>query len=416
MRIPYMAVWLAGCFALNGAEISIPRVTLNPGGTALAEIRYAAQTSQVAALQFDLLYDAANLSISSVAGPAATAAGKVLGSADVAPGRKRFLLLGFNQTALADGVIVSLVVSCSPGVSGLQELRLTDGLAADPNGNPIGLATIDGIVSATSAAQTLGAAVLGQVASGASWKTTLALVSVSPAPTTARLNFWGNDGQPLVLPLAVPGLGGGPLNPASSLDCTLDPGAMFVVETEAPDVTEPLVGWVELESSENVVGFAVFRSRIGPDRDAEAMLVLEQRKAPVFVLPYDNSGGVRTGIAIANQSPDSLANLTLLLRDEAGSTISTESMSLPSRGHTSFVAIERFPVLMDRRGTIEVRNDSGGAISVLGLRFNPSGSFTSVPVIAKYLTCASPRICPAQKITLTHVHNVNEGRPVARFR
>jgi hypothetical protein len=113
------------------------------------------------------------------------------------------------------------------------------------------------------------------------------------------------------------------------------------------------------------------------------MLVLEQRRGQAYLLPYDDAGGFRTGIAIANQSPNSPADLTLLLRDEAGSTISTESLALPPRGHASFVASERFPVLLGRRGTIEVRNATGEPFSVLGLRFNPSGSFTSVPVISK---------------------------------
>ncbi len=37
----------------------------------------------------------------------------------------------------------------------------------------------------------------------------------------------------------------------------------------------------------------------------------------------------------------------------------------------------------DMRGTIEFRAPSGWQISVLGLRFNPGGAFTTVPVMSK---------------------------------
>jgi len=383
MRIAYRAVWLAACCSLGGAELSIPKITLSPGAAVVGGIRYAAQTHELASLQFDLRYDSASLNIVPFAGPAAVAVEKAVAARDVAPGRKRILLMGLNQSTLPDGVVVSLRISTDSLAPGMYELRLTDAVGSDKYGRPVPVATIDGNLSVASAGGMPGRSALGQVASGGPWKTTLTLVNLAAAPATARLNFWAGDGQPLVLPLAFPGAGGVPSGAVSSLDCSLDPGAMFVVETQAPDVAETLVGWTELQSSDNVIGFAVLRSRVGPDRDAEAMLVLEQRRGLAYLLPYDDAGGFRTGIAIANQSPDSPADLTLLLRDEAGGTISTESLALPPRGHASFVASERFPVLLGRRGTIEVRNGSGEPFSVLGLRFNPSGSFTSVPVISR---------------------------------
>ena len=156
-----------------------------------------------------------------------------------------------------------------------------------------------------------------------------------------------------------------------------------MVETEAPDALETLVGWAELESPQSVIGYAVLRWKLGPARDTEAMLPFEQRKGSSFILPFDNSSGFLTGIAIANQSPDSPTEVTLLLRDEAGATISTEALPLPARGHTSFVASERYPVLSGRRGTIEVQSNTADGVTALGLRFSPFGSFTSVPVILK---------------------------------
>jgi len=203
------------------------------------------------------------------------------------------------------------------------------------------------------------------------------------APAAGKLNFWGSDGQPLLLPLASPGAGGPPPATASSIEFSLNPGAMFIVESEAPDALDTQTGWVELQGPKEVLGFAVLSVKLAPDKDAEAMLAFEQRQGSAFLLPYDNSNGFQTGIAVTNQSPDSPADLTLILRDEAGSTLSTEFLSLPARGHVSFPTGGKYTVISDRKGTIEVRSYSAGSrINVLGLRFSPFGSFTSAPTIA----------------------------------
>jgi hypothetical protein len=384
MRILCITGLLASCFALNAAELRIPNTALGPGEEAVAEIRYAAQGSQVAALQLDLNYDAASLRISAVAGPAATAKGKVIASADVAPGRKRILLYGFNQSVVADGVVVSLSVSAASGAPGSYDLRLTDAIAVDQNGNVVPLATINSSLTLLESGLVQRAATFGQVVSGGSWKTTLTLVNVSGAPAAGKLNFWGADGQPLLLPLASPGVGGPPPAMASSIEFSLNPGAMFIVESEAPDALDTQSGWVELQGAKEVLGFAVLSVKLAPDKDAEAMLAFEQRQGSAFLLPYDNSNGFQTGIAVTNQSPDSPADLTLVLRDEAGSTLSTEFLSLPARGHVSFPTGAKYTVISGRKGTIEVRSYSAGSrINVLGLRFSPSGSFTSVPTVAK---------------------------------
>jgi len=382
MRILCITGLMTSCFALNGAELSIPKITLNPGAAAVAEIRYAAQDSQIAALQLDLNYDAANLKISAVAGPAATAVEKAIASAEVAPGRRRILLYGFNQSVLADGVVVSLLVSATSGVPGVYDLRLTDAIAANANGEVVPMATIDSSVTVLDSGGMQRAATFGQVISGGSWKTTLTLVNTSAAPATGKLNFWGTDGQPLILPLAFPGADGRSSTTASSIECSLEPGATFVVESEALDALDAQIGWVELQAAKEVIGFAVLRLKLAPDRSAEAMLAFEQREGAAFLLPYDNSNGFQTGMAVTNQSPDSPADLTLVLRDEAGSTLSTEPLSLPVRGHTSFSIGDKYNVLSGRRGTVEVRSSSGSRLNVLGLRFSPFGSFTAVPTIA----------------------------------
>ena len=59
------------------------------------------------------------------------------------------------------------------------------------------------------------------------------------------------------------------------------------------------------------------------------------------------------------------------------------TVPLTALGHTSFNLTDRFPVTAQRRGTVEFQTPAGGGISVLGLRFNPAGAFSTIPVLAK---------------------------------
>jgi hypothetical protein len=385
MRTVHCAAWLASCLVLSGAELSIPGIVLSPGGAGTAGIHLASRGGRLASLQVDLHYDAANIEISPVAGPASAAGGKIAGVTEIAFGTKRILVMGFDRRLLADGIVISLLVSSISGQPGSYPLRLSDALAADADANAVPLGTLGGFVSVAGDGERENAAAkaFGEVASGGAWRTTFTLLNTSSVPGKARLTFWGGDGQPLALPLAFPGAGYGAPRSASFVDCSLDPGAMFVFETEAPDALEPLVGWAELEGGENIVGFAVLRAKSGSDRHSEAMLPLDRQTGRGFVVPYDNTADFETGVAIANRDPDSPADLELVFRDEAGGAIWIESLSLPARGHTSFPLGGRFPALVGHKGILEVHGHLPAGITVLSLRFDSRGSFTPLPVFPK---------------------------------
>jgi hypothetical protein len=53
-------------------------------------------------------------------------------------------------------------------------------------------------------------------------------------------------------------------------------------------------------------------------------------------------------------------------------------------GHRSFTLADRYgTVTAQRRGTLEFKTPSPGQISVLGLSFNATGAFSTIPTIAK---------------------------------
>jgi hypothetical protein len=73
-------------------------------------------------------------------------------------------------------------------------------------------------------------------------------------------------------------------------------------------------------------------------------------------------------------------SLTVIQRDDTGKQLATDTLTLSARGHTSFDLKSRWSALADRRGAIEVRRPTPGGFRLLGLRFNPQGAFTTVPV------------------------------------
>ncbi len=56
-------------------------------------------------------------------------------------------------------------------------------------------------------------------------------------------------------------------------------------------------------------------------------------------------------------------------------------INLPPNGHTSFSVTSLFPSAAGKRGFIEFRADRPAGIMGLGLRFQPTLSFTSVPIV-----------------------------------
>jgi hypothetical protein len=134
-------------------------------------------------------------------------------------------------------------------------------------------------------------------------------------------------------------------------------------------------------------GFAIFHF---DPTSQEAVVPLETRNAPSYVLAFDDTNTVLLGVAVDNVSPQT-AIIPLIFRDDTGKQIGTgtESISLPASGHTSFVLSTQFPVTANLRGTVEFDNPPGGRISVLGIRFTPPGTLTTIPALANVNTAGS---------------------------
>ena len=109
---------------------------------------------------------------------------------------------------------------------------------------------------------------------------------------------------------------------------------------------------------------------------------LEARNPSSFVLAYDQTGGFATGIAVSNMVGQG-ASIAVTVRDEIGTTIGTETISLPAHGHTAYMMRDHYAATATGRGTVEFKTPSGGQISTLAFRASAAGTLSTIPSMTK---------------------------------
>ena len=218
---------------------------------------------------------------------------------------------------------------------------------------------------------------MAHVAAGGGWKTTVTLVNNGTAAAQVRVNFFDDAGNPLTLPLTFPQ---GVAAPASAPSVTqaMRPGAELVIESQG-DPAVLAQGSAQVFTDGNVTGFLVFRYN---PSGQEASVPLLAANAASYTLSFDNTGGLATGVALANVSGQPGA-VNAIVRDDTGATIATDTIRVPALGHTSFIAGARFPSSVDKRGTIEFQTPADGQIGVLAIRATAAGAYTTVPPALK---------------------------------
>jgi len=79
-----------------------------------------------------------------------------------------------------------------------------------------------------------------------------------------------------------------------------------------------------------------------------------------------------------NPSEFKSVNVTVQVRDDTGKGAASYTITLPPLGHTAIVLSSTYPPTAGKRGSLFLTS-ADGTFSVLGLRFNPAGAFTSFP-------------------------------------
>src|SRR6185312_10806126 len=115
----------------------------------------------------------------------------------------------------------------------------------------------------------------------------------------------------------------------------------------------------------NIGGFVIFRYN---PNGQEAVVPLESRAAGAYVIAFDNTSNTATGIAINSVSTQAV-NIPVVVRNDAGAQIATDTISLAANGHLAFtLASDKYPATAGIRGTIEFDPPAGAQIGALGIR------------------------------------------------
>jgi hypothetical protein len=216
---------------------------------------------------------------------------------------------------------------------------------------------------------------LSQLVDGGGWNTTFVLANMDTVPVAITLRFWKEDGSQMRL--LFEGVIGGA---SDTLAATIGVGGTLTLITQGVDAVATQ-GWAELTSPGKIGGLAVFRQRVPGRPDQEAAVPITTSVSR-FVLPFDNTQGFVTSMALINTNGTRVVSVSVVIRDETGTQIATDALVLDPRRHASFTLPDRFPVVANRRGVAEFSSTTAD-LSGLGLRFDPGGAFTSFPAFPK---------------------------------
>jgi len=265
--------------------------------------------------------------------------------------------------------IVSSVNASITGIPGDPDTRSTSNqlLAARDS--------LGGKTSQKNVAVFTGDTVIPQFVDGDGWKTTITVTNLDSRTVRFAVLFFNDDGSDLTVRI----LGQGNVK---GVDIVLGSAQSATFET-AGDSRFLSQGWATIKkdnSSDVVGGFAIFRQRIAGRSDSEAVVPIVSQFDSHFVLLFDNTAGYVTGIAIANPTSSSVV-VPITIRNESGQIIDRRTESLGPFQHRAFAVADRWPTTEGLRGSMEFVT-SGFGVGVLGLRFNPAGSFTSFHVLS----------------------------------
>jgi hypothetical protein len=215
------------------------------------------------------------------------------------------------------------------------------------------------------------------------WNTTFTFVNKGTTSAETDVAMFDNNGSPLVLPLMMPQ--SGVSTTAASASQTVAPNASFVVQATGPADVNFFEGSAQLSATDNLDGFAIFHY---DPTQREAVVPMETRNAASYLLAFDNTNGVSTGVAVENVSA-SIASVPVVIRDDSGAIVTSGTLTpLNGNGHMSFVLSTQFPQTAGKRGTIELDTPTGCQISALGIRYTPPGTLTTIPVLANVANAA----------------------------
>ena len=146
--------------------------------------------------------------------------------------------------------------------------------------------------------------------------------------------------------------------------------------TEGVSAPTQLDGWADITSSQRLQAQLVFDQNTPGQPVFEAAVPSIAAGQSSVAMPYDNSNGLVTGIAVTNVG--AAASVQVAVRDEAGNVTDNKTVAMDAGAKTTFVLPDFAPGSAGKRGLVQVIAP-GGSLAALALRFDGL-EFTTLPV------------------------------------
>ncbi len=135
------------CPIATGVTLSLPAKSAGPNTTVVVAATLSAGMASISGLQFDLQYDNSVLSLIATPGAATRSSAKGMYIHDMAPNKKRFVIIGMNQTSTPDGDVIRLFVNVGASAGpGSYDLTLTNVTGTDGAGNAVEMDSSSGTI------------------------------------------------------------------------------------------------------------------------------------------------------------------------------------------------------------------------------------------------------------------------------
>jgi hypothetical protein len=213
--------------------------------------------------------------------------------------------------------------------------------------------------------------VFPHIAIGGVWSSEITFVNIDGGIAVFPLRFFKPDGTPWLV--TIPGTG-----TFSEFQITVLPGRIFSFTLASPGPNVE-TGWalIDQPSGATVGGHVIFADRTPGRPLFEAVVPLSLYWENEFFIPFDNTGGNTTCMALANSSTFSDTSLFLEFFDQNGASIHLASRPLQLRRQQSFCLPGEYPLTAGKKGVAKVVG-TASQLSALGFRFNPGGAFTTL--------------------------------------
>ncbi|HUI76855.1 MAG TPA: hypothetical protein VLY24_03040 [Bryobacteraceae bacterium] len=218
---------------------------------------------------------------------------------------------------------------------------------------------------------------ISQIVDGGPWFSTIVVTNTSGSQASAGLNFYQETGGGATSPWSLDFM---EMTSAQAKALMIPAGTTVFLHTFGT-AANTTVGWgqlTEVDNAGSVVAYAIFTQRVPGRTDQEGTAPAAAASSRILV-PFDNTGGAATSMAIANTTSSSLT-VNVGIRTSSATT-QPSSIVLPAQGHTSFSFPTQFAASAGASGLAEFYAPSG-SFSILALKFE-AGAFSTAPVYAE---------------------------------